>query len=201
MTDAQTPISIQPFVNAAARDARIPSPVVGQGAFLIDTGSLVFYYGKYHGWQKAWNTGWGEVARTVDVGSDTIAIGGVAESEIASARTPFSAVQNRQYRISASCVGYNNNAASPGADLVTFYLRDSPTGPLFELSRGITFDRLANEAPVRFTVETTTSIFGSHVVAFSVLSPNAAGVTLVTGSWPIEVVVEDIGSLGPPVYG
>ncbi len=42
----------------------MPTPRVGQGAFLLDTGAVLFYYGKYLGWCAPWNTQWGVVACT-----------------------------------------------------------------------------------------------------------------------------------------
>lgn len=53
---------VETFVSAAARDTAMPTPRIGQGVFLLDSGSVLFYYGAHIGWRPPWNTAWGEIA-------------------------------------------------------------------------------------------------------------------------------------------
>jgi len=55
------------YASAAARDAAIPTPVIGQSCVCIisDTPTFIIYQGATTGWTPPWNTAWGEVASVV----------------------------------------------------------------------------------------------------------------------------------------
>lgn len=93
------------FETAAARDAVIAHPTIGQQAFLVSTGEVLFYYGTLYGWCPPWNTAWGEWSYAVI--SAPVAVipvgtwqsGSAFDYEIAGLTQTFSPVINRRYEL------------------------------------------------------------------------------------------------------
>lgn len=90
------------FASAAARNAAIPSPVVGQTCVTVISGIPTFqvYASVTSGWCPPWNMPWGQVAY-VSVTSTQSGITTLAD--VTSATVTFTAVANRNYKATIVC--------------------------------------------------------------------------------------------------
>jgi hypothetical protein len=94
------------FTDAAARDAAIPTPILGQLCVITTGGSypafpagLQEYNGAISGWTPPWNIGWGRVAEAVNSGDQSLTTN---NETIACQINNFTFLQNRRYEIRAS---------------------------------------------------------------------------------------------------
>lgn len=188
-----TPSSVEICATTAVRDA-LPLRI-GQGAFVVDSGSLQFYYGAYLGWRPPWNQPWGRIARTAS-GVISVTVTSNNDVEIQAVRTTFAAVSNRRYRFRVDAVFYENGGA--GADNLLFFVYDGPTnlgtGTVGEVE-GYTPVGSIGTQQIAFSTEYSTDINASHTIRVT------ASTTMPFGAiQAMTLVIDDVGPYANPIY-
>jgi hypothetical protein len=195
--DAVRDRAFQIFATAALRDAAIVTPQVGQMSIItvgsgsgLDIGEYE-YVGPVLKWTRPWGRSWGEIARTRDVTTQTVA--SAVETVIAAAATLFTAVANRNYRIEAKG-SLANLTASPQS--LTLRVKDGVTLLENELISALT--GMWAKHTCDFVVGTF--VAGVHTINVTMQSSGASGVSVCPsgGTTPFYVIVTDIGPAGAP---
>jgi hypothetical protein len=84
------------FANAAARDAAMPNPAIGQAVYLVNTSEHLVWYGSPAKWKPPWNQPWGLQAVT----KSTTSINVSGSSGVVIIQLGFAAVIGRAYDVS-----------------------------------------------------------------------------------------------------
>lgn len=182
---------VQNFATAAARDAAITSPVVGQMCCILSgTGQLQFlqYMGATDGWRPPWNLPWGVVAEA-DVNSNQGTF--TADTDITGLTVTFTAFANRRYRITAS----TSPSSSVAADIVSMTLKDGTSTQLniwrqTISATGQSFALAGEHTEVPGAGSITRKISMARVAGTGNITNNAAATHL------SQLCVEDIGPIG-----
>lgn len=90
---------VQNFVNAAARDAAITSPVVGMMCCILDGSGVLQlqqYAGATDGWRQPWNEDWGFLGRASATSTQSTV---TTIADLTSLTVAFTAVANRRYKV------------------------------------------------------------------------------------------------------
>lgn len=113
---------ISAFANAAARDSQIEAPAIGQGVFLVDSGSVLFYYGPSLGWLPEWNQPWGEQGRYAEITTASATINApAAPTTIAGLSVVVNPVAGRQYMAEFD----GSVVSNANGDLIVVYIDTS----------------------------------------------------------------------------
>lgn len=186
----------QVFADAAARDAAITAPVIGEMAVLISpaTGTLTGIYeyvGPVQGWAQPWNMPWGAVALGIDTNNQSDP--DASEHVLGGGWEPtFNAVAGRIYRISVAGAWRNLHASAAG---ITIKVKDSTV--LIDTPRLVAMAGGGIDTPVAFSVETTLSA-ASHTINVTHQSANSDGVECIGGNFSLIVNVDDVGPATAP---
>lgn len=187
------------FRNAAARDSNWPHPRIGQTCLLMDTGSLLVFYGPLHGYAPPWNTSWGEQTRTVSTATTPLSFD-QSEHEILGLRTSFTATHNRKYRIGIEGQWDSGDSlATSQAWIRTYRGVSGGAHALVGDAKLINLPLGLNGISLAFTVESTFDT-GPVALYFTQQAQDAFGIS--SGSNQASIVtVDDVGASAPPVYG
>lgn len=201
------PTDIVTYVNAAARDAALTAPAIGQGVFLIDSGSVLFYYGPALGWRPPWNTPWGQNGggcASLSSSAAVPAFNPVANIIAGLDITPFVMVPGREYTIVFDGVLTSNN----NGDLISVGIgvRNAVGGLLAETAQTIAMVNVG-VAPVPTRQQfrnvgawlASAGTFASvSVLAYQV--SGAGGLVYADSLYASAIYIEDVGPRVNPIY-
>jgi hypothetical protein len=186
------------FTTAAARDAAITTPAVGEMCCITSDGTAANngwfqYYGATTLWRPPWNLPWGSVGAVTFSASNQGSI--TALADVTSVSVAFTALVNRRYRVSALAFLSTTVAADQYQMLVTNAAntiliggedrKDMPTaGRFYQATIPAAFD---------------TPAAGSVTYKMRVARANGTGtLTVNSTSVPTVLLVEDAGPVGTP---
>lgn len=185
----------QVFATTSALVAGIASPQDGQVALIVfDGANSGMWVHSAGAWRPgAWNSALGEITRTVDTTLQSNANN--TENIITAAATPFTAQNNRRYRITVSGC-WRNLAAT--AQNITIKVKDGTT--LIEQARNpVVPSNNTGDCALTFSVETTALTAGSHTINVTQQNAgSASGVSNLASGTPLVVTVDDMGPAGAP---
>ena len=188
--------SIMYFATTAARDLAITAPVVGMTAY-IDSGDANEGLYSYNGtsWRKGpgWNAPWG-VLGLHKLTSTTATTGTHTTAQANSLTTTFTAVSNRQYKLTMVSHPY----ASGGANNYQCYIYVNGTNAA--ASQYMVLNTSFATTVITTGYYTTTSSASMTVAGYHNAFGANSAVTDAGGATLIRVLmVEDIGPSGAPV--
>jgi hypothetical protein len=180
------------FPNAAARDAAIIAPKVGQLCWVTDIASLFVWSAAGAGWRPPWNMPWGAAAAPAIITANSAA-GTGAGIAVAGLSVAFTAIAGRRYKVTAFARNISTSAsASPewqiwrGAAKVASLVVNGVSVPAGNYGCGTC---LLIESPPAGAVTYTART-----------SVGAGTMTVIAGpTQPAFLAVEDIGPGAPPV--
>lgn len=208
-----TDTGITVFANAASRDAVVLHPTIGQAVFLIDSGSVLYYFGPSLGWRPPWGIAWGVVARTVDTTVGAMATpAGSGEYLVPTMATQLVAIPGRKYRISVNVMVNQGTTAANGYVLLRVYDGAPSNGiRLGQPSYPFTVPASGLFVLAEFDLETTLAPAPggglTHTLNVTFASPdpsgnggNLGGLASGIDQFVQYVTVNDVGPAANPIY-